>query len=228
MYTNVNLAAQIGVVLLLGAGLVMLLLSVVFLYLVVTRKFSQSRLVAGALLVIVGGYLAAMLIFSFASRDEVLARGQEKHFCELDCHLAYSVANVVQTKTLGSAADAISAKGTFYLITVKTRFDENTISARRGSGLLSPNPRAIKVMDATGVCYSPSVADQDLLTRVGITGTPITTPLRPAETYTTTFVFDLPSNINHPTLVINESDWITHLIIGHENSLAHKKITFQI
>jgi len=40
MYTNVSLAAPIGVVLLLGAGLVMLLLSVVFLYLVVTRKFS--------------------------------------------------------------------------------------------------------------------------------------------------------------------------------------------
>lgn len=68
----------------------------------------------------------------------------------------------------------------------------------------------------------------DFLARVGITGTPISTPLRPAETYTTTFVFDLPSNVNHPTLLINEADWITHLIIGHENSFAHKKTSFEI
>src|SRR6478609_1361127 len=117
MYTNVNLAAPIGVMLFLGTGLVMLLLSVVLLYLVATRKFSQSRLVVVALLVIAAGYFAGMLIFSLASNDEVLARGQEKHFCELDCHLAYSVTNVVQTKTLGLAADAISANGTFYLVT---------------------------------------------------------------------------------------------------------------
>jgi hypothetical protein len=59
-------------------------------------------------------------------------------------------------------------------------------------------------------------------------GTPITAPLRPGESYTTTFVFDLPPDAKAATLLVNESDWITRLIIGHENSLWHKKTRFQL
>ncbi len=36
-------------------------------------------------------YFGLLFGFSLASRDHLLAHGQEKYFCEIDCHLAYSV-----------------------------------------------------------------------------------------------------------------------------------------
>jgi hypothetical protein len=228
MYTNVNLAAPVGVLLFLATGAVVSILTLTFVFSLVSKKLILAKWVTAALLVVLGGYFAVMLVFSFASNTEVLAHGEEKHFCEIDCHLAYSIVNVVKTKSLGEASDTINAAGTFYVITVQTRFDENTISPRRGNGQLQPNPRAVMVVDENGTAFSPTFYDQEGLARIGITGTPISTPLRPAEAYTTTFVFDLPSNANHPTLLINEADPITHLIIGHENSIAHKKTSFEI
>jgi hypothetical protein len=41
-------------------------------------------------------------------------------------------------------------------------------------------------------------------------------------------VFDLPADVKQAKLLINEGDWITHLVIGHENSPLHKKTAFQI
>jgi hypothetical protein len=74
----------------------------------------------------------------------------------------------------------------------------------------------------------PSTSGQGVLENSHAAGTPITTPLQPSQTYTTTFVFDLPTNIRNPTLLIHEGDAITSLIIGHENSFLHKKTRFQI
>jgi hypothetical protein len=51
-------------------------------------------------------YGAAVLIAALTSRDGVLGPGAEKHLCEIDCHLAYSVVGVRTTPTFGSGADA--------------------------------------------------------------------------------------------------------------------------
>jgi hypothetical protein len=56
----------------------------------------------------------------------------------------------------------------------------------------------------------------------------MTIPLRPGESYSTTLVFDLPADISNPTLLIREGEFVTHLVIGHENSFLHKKTWFQI
>jgi hypothetical protein len=56
----------------------------------------------------------------------------------------------------------------------------------------------------------------------------MTIPLRPGESYSTTLVFDLPTEIKNPTLLIREGELVTHLVIGHENSPLHKKTRFQI
>jgi hypothetical protein len=173
-------------------------------------------------------YLGLILMFSFTSTETVLARGQEKHFCEIDCHLAYSIVDVTQSKSLGNAPNQANAVNTFYAITVKTRFDEETISPTRGNGLLYPNSRAVTVIDGNGRKYSLSIEGQRALEESKHAGTPITTPLRPSEFYITTLVFDLPAEIRNPTLLIKEGDWITHLILGHENSPLHKKTRFQI
>jgi hypothetical protein len=83
-------------------------------------------------------------------------------------------------------------------------------------------------MDQTGKKYFPSTSAQNTLAGSRQAGTPITTPLRPGETYATTFVFDLPAGIRNPTLLVHEGESITAFIIGHENSLLHKKTRFQI
>ena len=228
MYTNVNFSAPLGVLTFLGTGFVMFLAGVFLIYSLIVRKFGRVRLAVFAGLLIAGVYLAIVLVFSFASSEKVLARGEEKHFCEIDCHLAYSIADVRQTKTIGSAPNQATAGGLFTIVTVKTRFDETTISSRRGDALLTPNSRVVTVIDDQGRRYGPSAAGQNVLEQAGLSGKPLTTALRPGESYTTTVVFDLPADIRNPTLLMNEGEWVTHLIIGHENSPLHKKTRFKL
>lgn len=213
---------------LLGTGFLFFIAFLIFLYAIFRQKFGVAKLLILGMTVVAAIYLGLILMFSFTSTETVLARGQEKHFCEIDCHLAYSIIDVTQSKRLGNAPNQANAAKTFYVIAVKTRFDEETISPSRGNGLLYPNSRVVTVIDENGRKYSPSIEGQRALEESKQAGTPITTPLRPSESYTTTFVFDLPADIRNPTLLVNEGDWITHLILGHENSPLHKKTRFQI
>jgi hypothetical protein len=234
MYTNVNLAAPIGVLLFLGTGFLLFVTGLALAYSVIRKKFGFTKLSLIAMAVIAGLYLGAMLIFSFSSSEKVLARGEEKHFCEIDCHLAYSIADVRETKTLddafnpGDSFNQVTAAGMFRLVTIKTRFDETTISSKRGNGPLTPNSRVVSVFDEKGNQYLLSAEGQRVLERSQAGGTPITTQLRPSETYTTTFVFDLPADIRNPTLLIQEGEVVTHFVIGHENSPLHKKTRFSV
>lgn len=218
MYSNVNLAAPIGALAFLGAAFLLFVATVFLLQSLIVRKPRRAVVLLLVVMIIGATYFGAMLAFSFASRDKLLAHGEEKHFCELDCHLAYSIANVAQSNTLGEGASQTRAQGQFTIITIKTRFDETTIGPRRGNSLLFPNGRAFSLVDDHGNRYGP----------VSETGTPLTTPLRPGESYTTDVVFDLPANAKPSVLALNESAWETHLLIGHENSLLHGKTNFQI
>ena len=90
-----------------------------------------KRLAAGGLAV-AGGYLALLLAFSFLGREETLRKGDRKYFCEIDCHLAYSLQEASQTKALGVPPHLVAAQGVFHVATVKTWFDEKTIASFRG------------------------------------------------------------------------------------------------
>jgi hypothetical protein len=228
MYTNVNLAAPVGVLVFLGTGFVIFVLGAGLIYSIIRKKFLLTRVTLVGMAAIVGVYLIIMLGFSFASNEKVLARGQEKHFCEIDCHLAYSITDVRQTKTLGEATGQVAAGGMFSLITIKTRFDETTTSLNRENGLLYPNSRVVAVIDEGGKKYFPSPEGQHALERSQAAGRPLTDPLRPGDTYLTTLVFDLPPDIRNPTLMVREGELVTHFVIGHENSPLHKKTRFQI
>lgn len=228
MFTNVNLSAPIGVLALLATAFVFALAALVFIYTLVKRQFGANRLVLVAAALVAAFYVGVMLIFAFASSENVLARGQEKHFCEIDCHLAYSVVDVTDSKTVGNAPNQTAAAGSFHIVAIKTRFDENTISSTRGNGLLYPNSRVLTVIDENGHKYLPSPEAQRILEQTKTAGTPMTTPLRPAESYITTVVFDLPKDTRNPTLLINEGEWITHFVIGHENSPFHKSTKLQL
>jgi hypothetical protein len=231
MNTNVNLEAAVGVLAFLGAAFVLGLAALIIIHAIKTRKRARAGRVGLAGLVGLGLYVALLLAFSLMSREKVLAFGEEKHFCEIDCHLAYSVTNVRETKTLGVQENEATAQGIFYVVTIKTRFDETTISRTRGNGLLTPNSRIVTILDEEGNSYSPATEGQRALDGSqpgGGGGTPLDTPLRPGQSYTTDLVFDLPANIKNPELLMREGEFITHFIIGHENSFWHGKTKFRL
>jgi hypothetical protein len=160
-----------------------------------------------------------------------LPRGEEKYFCEIDCHLAYSVAGVERRRTVGVGPSAAAARGEFYVVTLRTRFDEQTVSPRRGDAPLRPNPRAVLVYDERGEAHAPSPEGQRALELAGEAGLPLDSPLRPGEAYTTRLVFDLPASdapARDSALLLNESSLPTRFIIGHENSPLHGRTKFRL
>ena len=228
MYTNVNLAAPLGALTLLGTGFLLLTAGLTLGYSLLVKKSRLTKFSLITILLVAVLYSTLLLIYSFASSEKLLARGEEKHFCELDCHLAYSLTDVREANVLGAASDQVTATGMFRVVTIRTRFDEATIGINRGDRLLYPNSRVVTISDESGTQYFPSATAQALLERSHAAGTALTIPLRPRETYSTTLAFDLPADIRNPTLLIQEGESLTHFVIGHENSFFHKKTRFQI
>jgi hypothetical protein len=228
MNTNVNLEAALGVMGFLGGCAVLLIISLVAAHALFTRRGGRFRLALvlgfGWLMI----YFGLMFVYSFSSREKTLALGEEKYFCEIDCHLAYAVTDVRRVKTTGTGPNQMTAEGLFYVVTVRTRFDEQTISPGRGASPLTPNSRVLTVLDARGRSYNPSPEAAPALAPAEQGSTPMQTPLRPGESYSTTFVFDLPEKVENPSLLINEGKLVTHFVIGHENSLLHKKVLFRL
>lgn len=211
MNTNVNLEAPLGALALLGTAFLICVAAVVLIQSLIVRKLRRTKIVTLAMCAIVALYGSAVVAFSFASHYHLLARGQEKHFCELDCHLAYSIVNVTPVSVAANGGEQVT-------VTIKTRFDETTIGPSRGNAPLYPNSRLLTLYDDRGNRYIPQSE----------AGQPLTTPLRPGESYTTDVVFNLPAGAKPLKLLINEADWITHAVIGHENSPFHKKTEFQL
>lgn len=209
-------------------GIVLLVVAVTLVYSLVTRREKRARRLGAGGLTVLGIYLGVLLTFSLTSDEKVLALNAHKYFCEIDCHLAYSVIEVTVSKGLGSATRQTATQGTFYVVTVKGWFDEKTISPRRGNFPLTPDPRAVSVLDDLGREYEPSPDGQRALEEDQDNTISLTQPLRPGESYTTRLVFDLPIDIRNPRLLIAAKGWITRFLIGHENSFLHKKITFKL
>jgi len=216
--------APIVLLLFLGSVLLVAVSFLVLFYSAVRRSVFFARLGAGAVCTVALGYLLLLSGVSFASSEEVLPPGSWKYFCEIDCHIAYSIAGAQTAATIGPEMQQTSAQGKFVIVRVKTWFDERTISAHRGNGPLTPNRRKVVLVDDTGRSFAPSPEGQAAFARVAGASTPLTHPLRPGESYTADFVFDVPKDAHGLRLLITEDDPETRLVIGHENSLLHKKI----
>ena len=192
------------------------------------RKRRLARRLASAGLAGAGAYFGLLLVVSFTSREETLAKGDRKSFCEIDCHLAYSLEDISRTKVLGVPPQLVAAGGVFHVVTVKTWFDPGTIAPFRGNAPLTPGPRAVYVVVESGRRYEPSAAGQRALEESRGGSTPLTRPLRPGESYTTRLVFDLPEGTEHPRLFLGDPPGVERLLIGHENSFFHKRVFFAL
>lgn len=187
----------------LGAGYVLALL---------LKRAVWARWILRLELAGVALYAALFLVASLTSPTRVLAVGQEKHICEVDCHLAYSV---IGTQT-AQQWEGKTAQGTFYIVTVRVRFDSATIAPWRPRSLaLTPNSRTVALVDGQGRRYPAPAGALDR-------------PLLPGQEYTTDFVFDIPRDATDPRLILTNGDWPTHFMIGHENAFLHGKLLFRV
>lgn len=220
--------APIVVLLFLGTVLLIAASFLILPYGAVRRSAFLARLGLGAVVTIGSGYFILLAGASFASSEEVLPAGGWKYFCEIDCHLAYSLIGAQTTAALGPEMQQVSARGKFVVVRVRTWFDERTISPHRGNGQLTPNARKVILVDDSGRKFALSPEGQTAFARLIGESTPLKQPLRPGESYTTDFVFDAPMDARGLRLLITEDDPETRLVIGHENSLLHKKIYFSV
>jgi hypothetical protein len=203
----------------LGTCLVLGLAGLVVLYAWATKRTRRAWQALGVT-VVVGSFYVTLLVGAALTSDErILAPGEWKYFCEVDCHLAYTVTDVQTTKTLGSSENPITAQGLFYVVTIKTWFDKRTTASWRPRDLaLRSDPRLVVVVDGYGNSYPP------FETR----GTPLAQPLLPGQSYTTDFVFDLPADRPNFRLLITTDVSVNWFLIGHESSLFHKKVFFAL
>jgi len=221
--SNMNFPAPIAALGFLGAcgGLFVALASILIFWF--ARKAKFARLAAYAIAAGAGVYCALLFGFSIGSHATTLARGQEKYFCEFDCHLAYSIVDVNEQDVNAQEVnghDLNAQRAGRYVVTLRTRFDETTISPKRPKdATLTPSPREVRLVDAAGREYAP----------VAIEGTPLLTPLKPADSYTTELRFDVPKDATGLRLLLNTTPgWPDRVVIGDENSWGHKKTYFAL
>ena len=204
MHTDNNFPAALQVVAFLGSAMLVGMLALVTVYGFVRKKAWVNRTLA-ALVCAAGIYFMVLFGFSLGSRETTLARGEEKYFCDIDCHLAYSVADAKWIQDGGNRS---------LWVTLKTRFDPSTISSHRPKDApLTPSPREVELMDAAGHEYR-AVASQ---------GVSLRQPLVPGEVYTTMFEFRVPQEASGLRLLITAPEGPVPLLIGNEMSLGHKK-----
>src|SRR5208337_2521864 len=68
----------------------------------------------GAALALVYGMV--LLGLSLFSSEAVLAQGEWKYFCEIDCHIAYAVAGVQVARSVGPEMQPVTASGKFVIV----------------------------------------------------------------------------------------------------------------
>jgi hypothetical protein len=223
MYTNGNFESHLAALLFLGTlGLLILLSAATVAAFFWRRAWVRYPLLAIA--VLLAGYALLLAVFSLASYDRTVARGDEKFFCALDCHIAYSVQNVERTKAIGDT----TARGEFYVVTLRAHFDERTIAPWRGDSPLNPDPPALTLVDAGGRSYPVSPTGQKAWEAAHPQTHSITDPLRPGESYETTWVFDLPAGAQSVRMLAGWNGFPSYVLIGDEASLGHRKTYFAL
>ena len=157
----------------------------------------------GAWLGVLGIYGVILVAVSLASHDHVLAPGQEKRFCALDCDLAYSVTDVARTN------DAPR--------------DRHTLNVR----LRVRNDAKVEPVRPVNV-HAWLVTDQDPRIEPASISPVVFHELGPGQDETIDLRFEVPNRAKDLKLTVTEGGWPTRFVIGDENSFLHRKTMFRI
>ena len=220
--------APIAVLAFLGT-VVLLILCIFVAFIGVLRKSRTA--VIGAIaagLTIMVGYASILFALSLFSRDVEIAQGAWKYFCEIDCHIAYTVGGLRFQQNVDPELQPSSANGRFAIVQLRTWFDPTTISPHRGNGPLTPNERTITLLDDHGRRFAPFSKSESVLAAAGLHSTPLREALRPGESYVSYVVFEVPADAKGLKLLLTSSDKGDFLIWGDEHSPLHRQAYFAL
>lgn len=199
------------------------------LYALAARRRTDVARIAKVLLIWAGVYFAILAAVSLTSKERVLGLNEEKHFCGFyfDCHMCASVVKVGTAKTVGKPPAQVTARGNFYIVTVKVASDAVRATLRFN------DPAAI-VIDQKGRKFARSLEAEAALEQARGVVVPFEQDLGPnhSSAFAKDLVFDLPADVLNPRLLVTKGWWderLTELfLIGDEDSLFHKKTLFRV
>ena len=208
--------AMLGAIFVCGASL----FAALVLWLAGHRRGAlRTALIAPSMLVL---YAVTLVGVSLASRDRVRGRGEEKYFCELDCHLAYAVLDVHSAEALGDSVGAPPARGRYWVVSLRARFDSTTIASWRPRDVpVVPDTRELVVFDRAGRPYAPATAAQAAMERAGAALSPLSKPLVPGQSAMTRVVFDLPADDQPSRVLLRDTELFHRIVIADEGSFLH-------
>jgi hypothetical protein len=190
------------------------------------RRVAIASLRVGVAIVL--AYVPILFTCAFLSRDATIVPGAWKYFCEIDCHIAYSIGEV---QSISADAGELQINGPgekFVIVQLRTWFDPSTISAHRGDGPLMPSERKVRLIDSRGREFVESTQAVRVLQAKGLHSTPLRTPLRPGESYVSYLVFETPAGTADYRLLVASAEELDAAIWGHEISPFHGKAYFSI
>lgn len=192
-----------------------------------TGRLRRARLAATLAVAWAVLYLGAVLAFSVSSTEQVLGLNQPKRFCGfyLDCHAMVSLVDVARSRTLGAGAQAATAAGLYYVVTLRQSSDGKRVPI----GIADP---VATVIDADGIRYDRSSAAEAALAAIEGPQPGLGHAVQAGSGYTTKLVFDLPRDVSDPRLHVAEGGWLARLselfLIGDEDSMLHKRSVFRL
>jgi hypothetical protein len=208
---NFQGSAMLSVMAFAGTVLLLIALACVAGYLAARGRMAGATRAGIAAAAVAGVYGLALVGFSAAAGERTVNAGGWKYFCELDCHLAYSVDGVEHPASPASAE-------TTEVVNLRVRFDPGTVGPQRGSQPLRPSPRRVRLLASDGRTYSPSAEARGKLERA----------LRPGESAVIPLAFRLPAGARGERLLLTSASPETRLLIGHENSFFHPRTAFRL
>jgi hypothetical protein len=172
------------------------------------RRALAARIGAGVG-ALVALYAVALLGVAFASRERVLAIGEEKSVSGFDPHLHFHVTGPPVRDPDGGLE-----------VTVLLRSD-----ALRA--VQDPASLAAVLVDARGRRWRPVIASTAGVDRVhGLV--PFGRRLAPGESYVATLAFHPDSEATGLRLLVTEAGWPCLVVIGHERSPFHRQTYFAL
>jgi hypothetical protein len=81
------------------------------------------------------------------------------------------------------------------------------------SGIVRPDSPSVRAVDSRGRSFPPGLEN----------GPPLDTQLKPGEKSSTQYTFFMLPDSERPVVEVTQGRWFTRLLIGHPNSLYHKR-----
>jgi hypothetical protein len=186
-------------------------------YFLLRRQWTLVRRVSLALGSFLVLYAVVLLSVSLLSPQHLLAMHQDR--CFDDWCLA--VERVVQQPTVGASPTIVTARGEFYLVTVRVSSRAKVISQRALDA-------QVYLLDASSQRYNLSPTGQQALDATGQGGQPLSSELVPGGSFTRTVVFDLPKGAAHLAMAVTHGLFPDLLVIGSEQSFLHKPTLIEL